>query len=180
MTEKLKSLTGLNTDWKLADYFGIPKSTIATWKERDMTPFEVVVRLHLATGVSIKWLTLDEGEAFVSANSQAEGLKIHTLKNGDLSEAGQLAVDLATLEHFGLRGSETLVVEQSDNRYFIDQSETKPTSGKYLIDIEGSLSVNQIQRLPGKLAIDFNGSTLEVAETDIKVMGRVAMTMSKD
>ncbi|ODA31170.1 hypothetical protein A8L45_17960 [Veronia pacifica] len=84
------------------------------------------------------------------------------------------------MDFYGLTESNALIVEQSDNRYFIDQSETKPTSGKYRIDIEGSLSVNQIQRLPGKLVIDFNGERLELAESDIKVLGRVAMTMSKD
>lgn len=89
-------------------------------------------------------------------------------------------LDIGALDFYGLTESNALIVEQSDNRYFIDQSETKPTSGKYRIDIEGSLSVNQIQRLPGKLVIDFNGERLELAESDIKVLGRVAMTMSKD
>ncbi|RXJ73358.1 bacteriocin [Veronia nyctiphanis] len=71
-------------------------------------------------------------------------------------------------------------MSRSRYSFFIDKSETKLTMGTYLIEVEGILSINKVQRLPGKLAIDFNGSTLEVAETDIKVMGRVAMTMSKD
>ncbi|MFD2176510.1 hypothetical protein [Veronia pacifica] len=105
---------------------------------------------------------------------------MHSLKNGEFVDTGFVNLDIGALDFYGLTESNALIVEQSDNRYFIDQSETKPTSGKYRIDIEGSLSVNQIQRLPGKLVIDFNGERLELAESDIKVLGRVAMTMSKD
>ncbi|MBF4254802.1 hypothetical protein EA007_28740, partial [Vibrio anguillarum] len=51
----------------------------------------------------------------------------------------------------------------------------------YLIDVDGRLSINQIQRLPGrKLAIAFGDSTIEASENDIKVLGRVAVTMKKD
>ncbi|MGR6831417.1 hypothetical protein [Aliivibrio wodanis] len=40
---------------------------------------------------------------------------------------------------------------------------TITTSGKYLIDMDGSFSINELQRLPGKkLAISFNGSTINV------------------
>ena len=47
----------------LAEVFDVPKSTISTWHTRNMTP-EVVLRTHLATGCSLKWLMLDQGEAF--------------------------------------------------------------------------------------------------------------------
>ena len=47
--------------------------------------------------------------------------------------------------------------------------------------MDGSFSINELQRLPGKkLAISFNGSTINVAEDDIKVVGRVAMVMGKE
>ncbi|MCD9549850.1 hypothetical protein GLP21_14560 [Photobacterium carnosum] len=60
-------------------------------------------------------------------------------------------------------------------------SETNPASGRYLIDIDGSISINHLQRLPGKkLAMSFGDSSIEVAQEDIKVIGRVAMTIDKE
>ncbi|MFA0677226.1 transcriptional regulator, partial [Vibrio sp. 10N.222.51.A6] len=53
-------------------------------------------------------------------------------------------------------------------------------SGTYLVDMDGLLSLNDIQRLPGKkLAISFNGSTLTVEEDEVRVVGRVALVMEK-
>ncbi|WP_232581718.1 bacteriocin [Photobacterium phosphoreum] len=67
------------------------------------------------------------------------------------------------------------------NLYFVNTLETNPTSGKYLIDIDGSLSINHLQRLPGKkLAMSFGDSSIEVAQEDIRVIGRVAVTIDKE
>ncbi|EGQ9328502.1 TPA: bacteriocin [Vibrio vulnificus] len=53
-------------------------------------------------------------------------------------------------------------------------------SGTYLVDMDGLLSLNEIQRLPGKkLVISFNGSTIQVDELDVKVVGRVAVVMER-
>ncbi|PAR84526.1 bacteriocin [Vibrio cholerae] len=46
--------------------------------------------------------------------------------------------------------------------------------GTYLVDMDGLLSPHEVQRLLGKkLAIDFNGSTIQVDELDVKVVGGV-------
>ncbi|MBG0757126.1 bacteriocin [Vibrio cidicii] len=50
----------------------------------------------------------------------------------------------------------------------------------HLVDMERRRSLNEIQRLPGKkLAISFNGSTIQVDELDVKVVGRVALVMER-
>lgn len=54
------------------------------------------------------------------------------------------------------------------------------TNSTHLVDMDGLLSLNEIQRLPSKkLAISFNGSTIQVNELDVKVVGRVALVMEK-
>ncbi|EHU5194889.1 TPA: bacteriocin [Vibrio vulnificus] len=52
--------------------------------------------------------------------------------------------------------------------------------GTYLVDMNGRLSINHVQRLPNKLAVVFGNSTVEVSEQDIKVIGRVAVTLRKE
>lgn len=54
------------------------------------------------------------------------------------------------------------------------------TNSTHLVDMDGLLSLNEIQRLPSKkLAISFNGSTIQVNELDVKVVGRVALVMER-
>ncbi|MFB9135699.1 phage repressor protein CI [Vibrio olivae] len=178
-TDKLREVTNCEQYNQLADYFGIPRSTIITWHSHDRTPFELIVREHLNSGASVKYLALGEGEPF-SGSSSNENLATYELEDGSLKKSGSMSLDLATLERFGLKPTNTQVIENDAGIYYINKDSVDPISGDYLIDVDGRLSINYLQRLPGKkLAIAFNTSTIEVSEEDIKVLGRVAAEMKK-
>lgn len=179
-TEKLRSVTETTTNYQLADKFGIPRSTIQTWHSHNRTAFELIVRTHLATGASVKYMALGEGEPFDSKIEPVEGLQTHRLIDGALVDSGKVSIDLSTLDRFGLKPSITKVIEDDAGIYYLNTESIDPITGDYLIDIDGRLSINYLQRLPGKkLAIAFGASTIEVSEDDIKVLGRVAMEMRK-
>ncbi|PSU76101.1 bacteriocin [Photobacterium phosphoreum] len=98
----------------------------------------------------------------------------------NLETKGHISLDLITLEKYDLAEPATTVVEQDHNLYFVNTLETNPTSGRYLIDIDGSLSINHLQRLPGKkFAMTFADSSIEVAQEDIRIIGRVTMIIDK-
>lgn len=180
-TEKLRNVTETTTNYQLADKFGIPRSTIQTWHSHDRTAFELIVRTHLATGASVRYMALGEGEPFANKADPVEGLKTHRLIDGALVEAGKISLDLSTLDRFGLKPSITKVIEDDSGIYYVNTESTNPTSGKYLIDIDGQLSINFIQRLPGKkLSISIGDNCFEASVDDIKVLGRVAMSMVKE
>lgn len=179
-TEKLKTVTGCKTYELLSDYYGVPNSTFSTWHTHNRTGWELIIRTHLATGASVRYLALGEGEPFDNISDPQEGLRTYRLVDGALIEAGKVSLDLSTLERFSLKPSITLVVEDDSGIYYINKESTDPVAGDYLIDIDGRLSINYLQRLPGKkLAIAFGASTIEVSEQDIKALGRVAMEMRK-
>lgn len=181
IVERLKLVTETSTYGQLSDVIGVPRSSISTWVDRDVTPFEIVVRLHLALGVSVRWLTTGEGEPFELTRDPIESLVIHRLMNGTLEEAGKVTVDVVTLNKYHLKQTCTKIVDEDGNLYFINTEQKHATSGRYLINIDGSLSINPVQRLPGKkLAVGFSGSTIDISEDDIEVLGRVAMTMNKE
>ncbi len=79
-----------------------------------------------------------------------------------------------------LAALQTVMGIESDNTtYIIDKEVRQAVAGTYLVDMDGLLSLNEIQRLPSrKLAISFNGSTITVDEGDVKVVGRVPLTLS--
>ncbi|WP_415720309.1 phage repressor protein CI [Photobacterium ganghwense] len=179
-TEKLKEVSGCSTYDLLADYYGVPKSTFFTWHSHNRTGFELIVRQHLATGASVRYMALGEGEPFANKADPVEGLKTHRLIDGALVEAGKISLDLSTLDRFGLKPSITKVIEDDAGIYYLNTESVDPVAGEYLIDVDGRLSINYLQRLPGKkLAIAFGNSTIEVSEGDIKVIGRIAMEMKK-
>nr|PMJ44736.1 bacteriocin [Vibrio cyclitrophicus] len=71
-------------------------------------------------------------------------------------------------------------IEHHGTTFIVDKEVHQAVSGTYLVNMDGLLSLNDIQRLPGKkLAISFNGSTLTVEEDEVRVVGRVALMMER-
>lgn len=182
--EKIKYLLGTSTDSALAARFNVPKGTVSTWLRRDMTPFEISIRTHLATGVSLRWLLLDEGEPFEKEEKkQNETIPLakEILNNGEIIKSDSIIFDLQLLVNYNLDPVMTKLISQDNELLLIDTSKNTPASGRYLINIDGSISINHLQRLPGKkLAMSFGDSSIEIAQEDIEVIGRVVMVMEKE
>ncbi|MEZ9069538.1 helix-turn-helix domain-containing protein [Vibrio splendidus] len=188
-TTKVVNVMNLERYNQLTEVLGVNKGTISTWHTRNMTPFELAVRIHLSEGVSLKWLLLDEGEPFPDQNAQDHvskkneaktlfDLDYFTLTNGKLVGNETLAFDKSYLDKLGVLN--VMGIEHDGTTFIVDKEVHQAVSGTYLVDMDGLLSLNDIQRLPGKkLAISFNGSTLTVEEDEVRVVGRVALVMSK-
>ncbi|MBY8259591.1 helix-turn-helix domain-containing protein [Vibrio fluvialis] len=193
-TETLKHITKSKTFLDMAELLDVPKATFSTWNLHDRTSHELMVRLHLAMGIPIEELALkpEDRKSFKrTSNSLAPVqnqtpatqtqhssviIKSFCLTNGELLDTGELPYAVRRMNSYNLNPDFVIEVETNDAVYLVDKSSTNPVSGKYLIDIDGTLSINHIQRLPGrKLAVVFGDSTVEVAEEDIKVVGRVAV-----
>ncbi|EOX1541572.1 chromosome partitioning protein ParB [Vibrio cholerae] len=92
---------------------------------------------------------------------------------------GEIAYAQRIFNSWDLETSNTIEIETSEGRFLVDKKLNDVISDEYLIDINGRLSLNHIQRLPNKLAVVFGNSTVEVSEEDIKVIGRVAVTLER-
>ncbi|MCU8129979.1 helix-turn-helix domain-containing protein [Vibrio vulnificus] len=210
-TEKLKRINNVSSLGDLSEIYNVPKTTFSTWNIHNRNSYELVVRTHLRTGVPVHELILPDGyplgelhpsfsksldshphsvqesaqiwnpQALNNPQLQTVTLKSFCLTNGQLIETGEIPYPLRRVNSFGLDSSKVIEVETNEAIYLLDKSTTDAVAGKYLIDVDGRLSINHVQRLPGKkLAIAFGDSTIEVSEHDIKVLGRVAVTLRKD
>ncbi|WP_029822533.1 phage repressor protein CI [Vibrio parahaemolyticus] len=206
-TETLKEVTGCKTLLEMSELFDVPKATFSAWNTHDRTSHELIVRLHLAKGIPIERLALSDDELNKAAHGQSSIsnpliatlsrfdrekskvnpqhqvviLKSFCLTNGQLLETGEIPYPVRRINSYSLNSHSLIEVETNEAIYLVDKESLNAVSGKYLIDIDGNLSINHIQRLPGKkLAIAFGETTMEVSEHDITVMGRVAVTSKKD
>lgn len=184
VTERLcKALDAKNLS-ELSNILNIPTSTMSTWHKRELCPFEVVLRAHMYTGVSVRWLTLGEGDPFPNRTERTESnllfeIDSHKILNGELDSHKILILDKFMLDDAS--ATNIMAIRDGEKTYIIDKDTHQAVSGTYLVDMDGLLSLNEIQRLPGKkLAISFNGSTIQVDEMDVNVVGRVALTFLKN
>ncbi|HHF0504680.1 TPA: helix-turn-helix domain-containing protein [Vibrio antiquarius] len=206
-TDTLKEVTGCKTLLEMSELFDVPKATFSAWNTHNRTSHELMVRLHLAKGIPIERMALSDNELNKIAHNKSSAnnpllatssqpvqetsntlsqhdvviLKSLCLTNGQLIETGEIPYPARRINSYGLDKASLIEVETNEAIYLLDKSTKDAVAGKYLIDVDGRLSLNHIQRLPGKkLAVVFGDSTVEVSEKDIKVIGRVAVTLRKE
>lgn len=187
----------------MADLLDLKTSLISTWNTHNRTSHELMVRLHLALGIPIEELALPEEEraklpshqpktiteqpsaqitaASTNPQHQVVILKSFCLSGGKLLDTGEIPYPVRRINSLGLQQAELIEVETNEAIYLLDKSTTDALRGNYLIDIDGHLSINRIQRLPGKkLAIAFDDNTIEVSDEDIQVVGYITATLKKE
>ncbi|MGF1717865.1 helix-turn-helix domain-containing protein [Photobacterium chitinilyticum] len=175
--DRLKEVYSVSHRMDLSNVIGVSTGTMSTWRTRNQTPFEIAVRVHLASGVSLKWLLLGEGEMYEGGKPSAASDKVELpyfeLKNGDLIDKGKMFFDPQFLD--GMPEAEHLMlVEHEGQKLFVDTSNTKVISGEYLVSFSGLTTVSELHRLPnGKMFMNFNGKDIEVEDQQIEVLGKV-------
>ncbi|WP_417585306.1 phage repressor protein CI [Nitrincola sp.] len=194
-TSKLKEVLGCRDFLELSKILDVPKSTFSTWNMHDRTSHELMVRLHLAMGIPIEEMALKpedrkgtasgnisesaanyhSAERLVISQHDSVILKSFCLTNGKLLDTGEVPYPVRRINGFGLEKADLIEIETNQSVVLVDKKENDAMNGNYLIAIDGRYSINQVQRLPGKLAIAFDGQTIEVQESDIEVIGKVVL-----
>jgi hypothetical protein len=57
---RLVHLFGLRNKVGLSEFIGVSTGSLSTWQTRGSLSFELVIRIHLATGISVEYLLFDE------------------------------------------------------------------------------------------------------------------------
>ncbi|CDT98718.1 putative bacteriophage CI repressor protein [Vibrio coralliirubri] len=208
-TENLKRLTNCKNFIEMAEVYDVPKTTFSTWNTHNRTSHELIVRAHLALGIPIEVLALPEEEraklptkkniydptcgtggilAFTEEfKTQSEPKPQHQtvvvnsfcLSGGKLLDTGEIPYPLRRINSFGLQSAELIELETNEAIMLIDKNDNDAVSGSYLISIDGRHSVNEVQRLPGKLLVELNGTTIETQDGDIEVVGKIVTETRK-
>ncbi|PSU34982.1 phage repressor protein CI [Photobacterium lutimaris] len=172
---RLKEVYSVSHRMDLSNIIGVSNGTMSTWRTRNQTPFEIAVRVHLASGVSLKWLLLGEGDMYDSSKSAEESnqaqLPYAELEYGELTDKGTLLFDTKFLDE---NPEYEMVLKYEGKTLFVDTSNTKIISGRYLVEFDGVTSINELHRIPGeKIYMNFNGKDIAVEEAQIKVLGKL-------
>ncbi|WP_311567481.1 phage repressor protein CI [Photobacterium arenosum] len=169
---------------ELTEVLGVGKGTISTWHQREQTPFEVVVRVHLKTGVSLKWLLLGEGEMYENSPSTqltaskdidetpTKKIPYFILKGGELLKQEPLTLDLRFITQLP-EHEDLAVVLDAGKQIYVDRADTKVISGKFLVSYASITTVSELHKLPnGSVFMVLNGRDVEVESSQINVLGK--------
>ncbi|MCE9785569.1 helix-turn-helix transcriptional regulator [Shewanella algae] len=198
--ERLISLFGVRNRIELAEILGVSPGTFATWQTRNTTPFELLTRIHLATGVSMEYLlfggdddtqdVMKYGEPIpkpsyeireTAKSYRSPAIKCYSIETGELISNEEFAIDEALLKSIGATGSESdMLLVDGDSLLFINSKANKAINGQYLFSVNDSYQVGELRLLPdGKVYLFHNGGRFEVDHCTTTVHGKVVSILER-
>lgn len=175
--DRLIEAYGFTTRQALCDHLGVSKSTLATRYMRDIFPAEWIIQGALETGVSLSWLTTGEGVMFENAKlNDVVQIPRKKLLDGKLYDSNFYMFDKAFLPD-GLK--DPVVILDGDITYIADRQFDEVQDGKWVIDIEGTISVRDIIRIPGgKVRVEGGKFAFECLLNEINFIHSIVSVVS--
>ncbi|MBM7074018.1 helix-turn-helix domain-containing protein [Shewanella sp. 202IG2-18] len=199
IVERLIGLFCVRNRLELAEVLGTHPGTFSTWQTRNTTPFEMLTRIHLATGVSMEYLCFGKGELpdifqnteWTSKDTPVNQppqptqtavdnqLCIYALNNGKLVKTEEFPVDPKFHTLVGI-ASNDFALEHSDGLLFINTQQNVVTKGTYLFSVNGAHQVGELRQLPdGKIYFYDEGEKYLVDTGATEVKGRVVKVLGE-
>jgi len=169
---------GFSQKTQLANHFDIASSSLSNRYTRGAISYDFAAHCALETGASLRWLLTGDGQAFEDKTPSSENKKIEsfTLSEEKLISEGSLSIDG---QFFAKPLSDGIAVRTEGKLHFIDKSASL-SDGLWLVDIEGSISIRELTKLPGrKLHVAGGKVPFECGLDDIQMLGRVAGVYSE-
>ncbi|MDW6094341.1 helix-turn-helix domain-containing protein [Vibrio rhizosphaerae] len=103
-------------------------------------------------------------------------LQRFSLKHGALISIGESPYAAQRMHELQLKAASTIEVETTDAIYLVDQNMQDIVSGRYLMDIDGSILLHTAQRLPEQqMRIVFPDGAAVIDTHKVRILGRVVL-----
>ncbi|HDL7600023.1 TPA: helix-turn-helix domain-containing protein [Yersinia enterocolitica] len=172
--DRMLEAYGFSTKQALCEQLGISASTLANRYLRDTFPADLVIQCALETGVSLRWLTTGEGVMYENAK-QLDIVQIprQKLLDGKLYDSNFYMFDKAFLPD-GLK--DPIVILDGDVTYIADRKFDEVQDGKWVVDIEGTISIRDIIRIPGgKVRVEGGKFAFDCGLNEINIIGTIVL-----
>jgi len=187
--DRIVQAYGFKQKSQYADQVGLSSSNLAMRYKRDAFPADLVVQCLLDTDASLNWLITGLGEppsnvnreklkksSAVSDLGETINLERLTIDKGELKNNGELVFDSRFLADSLSSQSDLVVVQSGKTQYIVDRNYKAIVDGKWVIDVEDSVSVKTLSRIPvGRVKVTSPDSEFECALSDITALGFVVM-----
>ncbi|MBP6083228.1 MAG: helix-turn-helix domain-containing protein [Providencia sp.] len=165
---------GFSSKLQMADHFNMGSSGISGRYKRAVFPADMVVRCAIETGANLEWLTFGKGKPFDNEKVDILKLSNFRLMNGELIPASNIMFDKVMFKSTAPLPSEPKIVQEDNTYYIVDKKFNDIFDGKWLVDIEGKISIRELTRIPIKrIRVSGVGIPFDCDLDDLTVLGRV-------
>ncbi|RRO10892.1 phage repressor protein CI [Pectobacterium aquaticum] len=170
---------GFTQKLQLAEHLDMAASTLSGRYKRGVFPADIVLKCVAETGVNLEWLATGNGNKF--DNESLDTLKVphKKLVDGQLYDSGYVTFDKANfLPGISLPSNPICVIDEK-KQHIIEQTFSEVYDGEWLVDIEGKVGIRTLTRIPiNKVRVSGAGMAFDCAIDDIKIIGRVILTIA--
>lgn len=173
--ERLVEAYGFTTRQALADHLGVSKSTLANRYLRDTFPADWIIQCALETGTSLVWLTSGKGAVFDNARKDIATVTHKKIVDGELFDSNFYIFDKALLPE---SIKSPLFISDGNDLLLCDQAYDEITDGKWLVKIEGKVSIRSLTRIPIKrVQVSDKNSSFECEIEDIDTIAKCKFSL---
>jgi hypothetical protein len=172
--ERIVQAYGFTTRIALAQHVGITSSSMSMRYKRDFFPSDLVVQCMAETGVKLEWLAFGTGKKFDDGAIDALTFQHVKLVDGQLFELGNILFDKAIFPPESPKPKQPLVVLNNQTQYVVEKDFEEVHDGKWLINLEGKVTIRDLTRIPvKKIRVSGMGTSFDCEVNDIEVIGKV-------
>lgn len=173
---------GFTQKVQLANHFDMSASSLSNRYTRGNISYDLVVHCALETGCNIKWLMTGEGERFAGEElhtteaTTAVKLEKFTLSEGAMTSIGSFFIDSKAIDDLN---SDAYCIDADDGYYIVERTPLL-IDGHKVVDIDGYVSIRQVQVLPGRqLRVHGGKEPFTCAASDIVILGHISKVVSR-
>ncbi|NRN30402.1 phage repressor protein [Photorhabdus heterorhabditis subsp. aluminescens] len=167
---------GFSTKIALAEHFGIASSSLAMRYKRGLFPADIVIQCMAETGATLEWLATGQGRKFNDEEVDILKLPNNKLIDGKLYQSGYIMFDKVMFTAGVPLPSDPICVLDNKTNYIIDRKFTDIYDSKWLVEIEGKISIRELTRIPIKrVRVSGVGMAFDCDLEDIRILGRVVI-----
>ncbi|KQN55195.1 repressor [Serratia sp. Leaf51] len=172
--ERIVEAYGFTTRLALAQHIGITSSSMSMRYKRDFFPADLVVQCMAETGIRLEWLAFGTGKKYDDGAIEALSFQHFKLVDGQMFELGSILFDKSMFPPQAPKPKTPMVVLHEQTQYVVDKGFSEVHDGKWLINLEGKVTVRDLIRIPvKKIRVSGMGSTFDCELDDVEVIGKI-------
>lgn len=169
---------GFTSKLMLADHFGMASSSLAGRYKRGGFPADMLVRYVAETGASLEWLATGQDRKFDDDELDIIKMPRRKIVDGLLYDAGRYMLDKVSFLPGVPLPKSPICVHEGNSQFIVDTLFTEVYDDQWLVEIEGKISIRTLTRIPiKKVRVSGVGMAFDCAIEDIKILGRVVLTI---
>ncbi|MGA7586740.1 MAG: phage repressor protein CI [Rouxiella badensis] len=172
--DRIREVYGFSTKIEYANHLEVTSSNLAMRYKRDLFPADLVVRCMNETGAKLEWLAFGTGKILDDGKLDSLDFPLFKLIDGQLYESGEMMFDKSMFLPGTSAPKEPIVIVDENIHYVIEKQFADTYDGKWLINLEGKITIRDLIRIPvKKVRVIGPGTSFDCEISDITVIGRV-------